>query len=282
MKTGMQRKIALLSGIVFFTLLSWSQVARATDSPFNGVYLGGQLGFVYTLFQHNSNAELDVVTTGATNVFLPVNVDDSASNIGPDIGLHIGYGHVFKRVYLGAEINGDLLTAYVNSHSIPKNGWADAYSTSFFTGRISNTYGIDFRPGFLLSPTSMLYLKGGVQRSHVKGTVTTEFTELPEDLIGKLPPFISSSLSGPSVNKLSASGNVWGWQTGIGYEKRAGKHFSFRVEDLISGYGSVDANELKVVTPSMPFLRRISLHHNADMSIKPYTNVFAISANYYF
>lgn len=278
----LKRKFIAACGVISFIL---STPAFASESVFNGVYLGAQLGFVYALFQHQSNSDLIVNTSTSSNSFLPVPTDDTASNIGPDVGLHLGYGHVFNRFYLGAEINGDLLSASVDSHSLPDSEYADLYSTSFFTGRISNTYGIDLRPGFLLTPNSMLYLKGGVQRSHVSGSATTEFAQLPDKIISALPAFIDpSNFAGPHITKLSGSSHVWGWQTGIGYEIRAGEHFSFRVEDLISGYDSARADLEVQTTPTSRILRRrgVNWEHDADMKIKPYTNVFLIGVGYYF
>ena len=265
----MIKKAAILGAILGFLP---PLACASSDTPFNGLYIGGEVGMVYGQFQHTSNS----VHTGG-NIIPPfqtpdgASADDQASDLGAAAGLHLGYGHVFNRFYLGAEANGDFQTVSVNSHSINSITSSGSVSdvmlpNTTFTGRLTNAYGLTLRPGYLLSPTVMVYLKGGVEGTHLKGSSTTFYP----------------NAAGVSVLSTTASGskNVVGWLAGFGIEKRAANHFGFRAEDLISGYGGVNATT--IVNGNATSFPSTAYTVNNSTHITPFTNTIMIGVDYFF
>ncbi len=251
--------------------------ASAAQSPFDGLYAGGQLGMVYGFFHHTStstvNGNLFYPQTPGFPTGIPLSTSDYSSNLGADAGLHLGYGHVFNRFYLGAEINGDFQTVHANGHSItsdPSN--ADTYANTTYSARLTNGYGVTLRPGYLITPTLMLYAKGGFQGSHFQASSTTLYNNVPGG------PTIGTTASG---SRQSA-----GWQAGFGLEKRAKNHFGFRIEDLFSGYQGISATTQQNFNdptpprhgdpPPPPATITNSTH------IRPFTNTIMVGVDYYF
>lgn len=264
----MIKKLAILGAILLPSLI-WA--APSAPSPFNGLYVGGELGMLYGLFDHTSSS---VITSGSIYPNSPTNAstDYHASNLGAAVGLHLGYGHVFNHLfYLGAEINGDLQTVSVNSHGIVQGGSsAETGANNTFTGRLTNAYGITLRPGYLLTPTLMVYLKGGVQATHLQGSSTTGYD--PTSPV-PAPPVFSTTVSG--------SKNVVGWLAGFGIEKRAANHFGFRAEDLISGYGGMNASLSQTGTLGSGFTGHSYALTNST-HITPFANTIMVGVDYFF
>lgn len=275
----MMKKINCALALLLFSFSGYAVAASSDSSPFDGFYAGAQLGMVYGLFQHTTDATANGSLFQLPEVppSLPqpppfpnnISVSDSASNLGADAGLHAGYGHVFaKKYYLGTEINGDFQTVSVSAHSIVSSPpTADTYATLTYSGRLANTYGIVLRPGYLISPTLMVYLKGGIQGSRLTGSSTAGYGLTPG------APVYSSTTTG--------SKEVMGWVTGIGIEKRASNHFGFRFEDLISGYGGVNASTTQTFSNGRTFPFNKTGVVTNSMHITPYTNVLMAGVDYY-
>lgn len=239
----------------------------ASNTLFNGFYVGAQAGMTTVWSSHDSTSTMTVVKLGGLAPSFSVPVSDDASNIGASGGLHLGYGHVFKRLYLGGEINGDLQSVNIDSHSIPSAQLADSFSTTQFNAKLHNTYGFDLKPGVLLNPSLLLYAKLGVQRSYMDASSSTTFQTIP------------NVTEETFVGKVDDSAHVSGAQGGLGIEKRTAHNFSLYVEDMVTGYSSFSMHNQQAITGTGV---RAGSNIDNKASFKPWSNTLALGVSYYF
>jgi hypothetical protein len=262
-KTALLSTIALMLPIC--TLAATNNVA--SDNLFNGIYLGAQAGTTTVWSSHDSTSTMTVEKGGSLAPSVSVPVSDDASNIGATGGLHLGYGHAFKRIYLGGEFNGQLESVNIDSHSIPSAQLADSFSTTQFTAKLHSTYGFNLKPGVLLTPSVLFYAKIGIQRSYIDASSTTNFQSIP----GVTEQTYVGSVDGSSY--------ITGLQGGLGIEKRTAHNFSIYVEDLLTGYNSSSIDNVQPISGT-------GVHSGSNIENKatftPRSNILVLGASYYF
>lgn len=161
-------------------LAGLTSYAHAQADPFCGFYVGGSLGGTTTSANLGQSTTAGILTGGG----MTLDLDQLLRLDGPESlktdntlkgALFAGYGQNWNRWYLGAEIFIDL-ARYKNHTSVALNGIIDSFEDDAgFTlqtrtqAKLSDFQGgIDLRPGYLLTPQSMLYGRVGVAFSHLK------------------------------------------------------------------------------------------------------------------
>ncbi|MGA7799254.1 MAG: outer membrane beta-barrel protein, partial [Gammaproteobacteria bacterium] len=123
--------------------------AHPTATP-GGFYLGGQVGY----------GALNAATSGGRGTGGGTDVGDMGSH-GPDAGLFAGYGRLFKRWYLGLEVEGDRSRAdfyHIN----------DKADSRTFSLERNNSYGLSARLGYALANGALLYGRLGAARTQFR------------------------------------------------------------------------------------------------------------------
>lgn len=133
------------TGIVSAIVLTMCVAPAAAESEFDGLYLGGHVGYSW----------LDVKTQRAGGL-LPEPVDRILTLDGATYGLFVGWGTAFDAFYLGFEFEYGQLTG--------------EYDESFFNlirqhVEMDRTYGGAVRLGWLPSSNWVLYVRVGAQWS---------------------------------------------------------------------------------------------------------------------
>lgn len=151
--------IALSSAILFCNLTS-------KVNAFDGFYTGAALGGTFSSGSENSIFSLVPTPDTNTRGFI-VNSKHGFKKNGVIGNLFIGYGELCDPLYLGAE-------AFALWSKLRDNTAVSALNTRglLFTteGSINNRslkYGIDLRPGYLLTENSLIYARLGVAYTKV-------------------------------------------------------------------------------------------------------------------
>lgn len=180
--------------------------------------------------------------------------------------LFLGYGKTIKKhYYLGAEVfasmgsfageisnNTGLIQFPVFGVNVSYNGLDKV--------ELKKTYGIDFIPGIIVSPGSMIFLRVGYVNSRFE--LSSFRVDSPAD------PSLATQ---PSFDK-----HKGGIQLGIGDNLAISKHLSLRESYNWEYYGSMSANVLDVVNPTN------GNQQSYTTTIKPQVESFTLAAIYHF
>lgn len=195
--------------------------AGAVDSK-TGAYVGGNVGMA------NTNVKYDYVTGGksvtvAGNVTTVTANDTTAINnlktdagkMNPLFGLFAGYGMQVGTMYFGGEVYGGFDSAKVT----PFDDSATVASQSFWktTVKRTNFYGLAPRLGFFVTPSTMLYVKLGIEGG--KWKVTSKGTGT-----------FTSNDNGVSSRLFSTSKNSISFAPGLGLDAFVTKNLFLRAE----------------------------------------------------
>lgn len=188
-----------MSKFLFYILsisLSTSLFASSFDGFYGGVGAGGSL----TTGEFNSSAK-------GTFDFLPQNFSTDASFASKDVSrrdfpkgeLFFGYSCSRKCLYLGTELFASL-SSYRMTNSAT-GGKSEAGIETLTTTALNKIklniadYGVDLRPGWILSPFTLLYGRVGVafNRLFLKSGLSTQDVTFPPVLIAETLALASSN-----------------------------------------------------------------------------------------
>ncbi|NNM59093.1 MAG: outer membrane beta-barrel protein [Legionellales bacterium] len=209
--------------------------AYASESSFNGLYLGADAGVGLGYFSESGDSSLNI--DERPNIHIPIDapIDSNASNLSGFLGGHLGVGHVFNRFYLGLEANGDFGEVDTTNYAPPTNATGDLTTNIKEDASIKNPYGITLRPGYLLTPSLLLYAQLGVEKAQINTNTLTTFENVP------------TQSDNVYTIQSGSNGSQLGYRAGIGIEDHPSEHLSVRVEYLFTDFGSVSSeNEIPV------------------------------------
>lgn len=240
--------------------------AMAAVSPYNGFYLGAQGGAGLGYFSESSDSTLTVNGRFVPGFTLDAPVSDHASNLSGFIGGQAGVGHVFKRFYLGLEANGDWGSVNTTNYAPPSNQTGDLTTSIKDEASIKNNYGLTLRPGFLITPSLMLYAQLGVENAQIDTNTTTTYENVP-----------TQSNSVYSIES-KTDDNQLGFRAGIGIEEHASEHLSVRVEYLFTDFGTVSSSNTAPITGHL-LLPTSNIEESTQFS--PYLHSVMLGVSYY-
>lgn len=216
---------------------------------FTGFYAGGEGGGIENIANTNS-------LTAASNIFLfrnPIAFDvltnHQRANLwnGSGVGqIHFGYSlpNIPKPWYLSAEIFSDFSSHVMSMSSVASGHYEDIFQTpppaevsQYVVTLWTKTkiklndfeYGIDVKPGFYLTHSSLLY--GRI------GAVINKVDINSNNLLNILYPAAGSNV--PTVSRLDTSfdKNTIGLRLGTGIEQYLAHNFSINMDYIFTDYG---------------------------------------------
>lgn len=210
-------------------------------SPFDGYYVGGSAGGVSTNASQEKSSQFTFNSTAgflfnlASNQSGPVSLKTFNSAIG---ALYAGYGQHWDEYYLGAELFINLANyknhddfSHTNSLDFPlapilvTNNAARTIST-----RLSPfQFGVDLRPGLLITPESMLYARVGVAFAEKTVRVNDNFTG--QTLAGGAVGSFNFSTSAETEKDVAAL------RLGAGVETHICNRWNMRMDYIYTYYG---------------------------------------------
>lgn len=266
---------SLLTGLLL--LMSASVFADQTyPNYFNGLYLGAHAGLGEAIFQQEGSASNQTNFPFAVHQHGVSKNGDATSLLGLG-GIQIGYGSHFNNFYLGAELFADFNDASAetkgkygsNFQFNPPNSPAISANRSYsvnISSRLNNTYGFSLKPGYLLTPDTLLFAEVGVVQGNVKLSTTANL----QDTAGSE----SSSITANESDRKTLTG----YRLGLGVEKYVTRNLTVLASYAFSDYGSfsVDAKKEGLLFGDTP----TTVSSTATTSLK--THAIQIGLNYRF
>lgn len=267
MKKKLLGILALASGFSTLSALAGGPEVVVPETPdyFSGFFVGGTGAFHMTAFNGTSSivATGDIIVTPPPPSPIAVTVfstgtlasnNISTSSFDGYYGVQGGVGKVYDhRWYTGVVGFGEwgsqsqtsnnstqfpIQQVSINGQAIPSSG-GGSYTTAT-TIKLANDYGVAFKPGFLVAPTSMVYGKVGAVWANLKvsnsvtGTTSTTFQPAPGQTVTA-----NGSFSGSS----SSNDNKVALLLGVGFEQFIYKNFiTVNVEYDYANYGHVSTS----------------------------------------
>lgn len=206
-----------------------------STADYCGFYVGGALG------GGSLESTLDGSTQGSTNadeLFLSTFTTPPSQLFKNQFQgtLYLGYAYPWEHLYLGAEA---FITAATdtsmhfdrkttNTTTFPGNppvGWSTESSASITASTCQ--YGVDLRPGFFLTPLTLIYTRVGVAAAEIKVHPTAEF-------VG-----VDFASWGPITTADSA--NVWkaAFRLGLGLEQLLSPSLHLRADYIFTNLRGV-------------------------------------------
>lgn len=237
----MKKQILFLS---LGSIASLNALAAAPNAVFEGLYGGVMGGLVHTKAQTsvNTNTLSDTPFAGSDTDLSssPQNVNQTKnSGIG---ALYLGYGKFINnsRFYMAGEVFGDF--AKRNPASSTYNSLA-GFTPAEYASLATNTqvklnngeFGVDFRPGYLVAPNTLLY--GRIGAAFNKISLTTNNTYV---VAGSKEG--EGSYSYTSTLPVTNTKNALGLRLGLGAEHYLGNNFALTFDYIYTYYGKVTAS----------------------------------------
>ncbi len=226
------------------------------DYGFDGFYVGASVGESITNVTQDQRSLADFNNPNNFGISGPIALKTDNAFKG---AFFVGYGQCWDSLYLGAEAFVDL-SQYKNRNSaesliyqgFPRKNQINTHSTLS-----SLQYGIDLRPGVILTPQSMLYGRVGVAFSDL--TLNTE------------AQFRNSNIQGVNL-PLSEEKDVAALRLGAGLEQHLCPRLNLRLDYIYSYYGRISAGAA-IRGPG-------TLTLESDTNIKVYNNTFMLGMSY--
>lgn len=269
----------VLPGLAFSCLCSVT-FAYQSDSGFDGFYMGASIGGTTTSVNQDMT-----VTVGINSLGGVLNSDNIGFQTGPlslktnnsfKGALYTGFGKCWDAWYLAAEIFVDL-AQYRNLDAIEGDSFETALggATILVTEEQADThtklspfqFGVDLRPGVLLTPTSMLY--GRIGFAYVDLNLNTNAV-----FAGNLPvaPDVWALILPLSVKR-----DVAALRLGGGLEQHICPRLNVRLDYTYTYYGresiSGAVDETFAASGNIFTL-------NTDTSVKVYNNTLMLGLTY--
>lgn len=252
--------VALTSSAVFSASFGNPVVVANEGSPFNGFYIGADIGtaIIQANTIQNFTASGDS-TVGTVLIPMKANVTEK-SLMGQ---LDVAFGYVFKEhYYLGLEGSGSLesLNPKATLAVSDNEGDAEVYSKV----NLNREYALTLNPGFVVQNNTLFYGKAGATWGDFD--VKSGF---------------ESGLSSISGNDFSGSfgtqheGTETGLLLGLGIERFITQHFSLKLEYDYADYGDIHCPP-KILTVNS----NSAVYTNKADSVNNNTILFGV--NYHF
>ncbi|MCX7117353.1 MAG: outer membrane beta-barrel protein [Legionellales bacterium] len=275
-------KSCYLLGLLF--LLSTNAHALPLSSlPFNGLYFGGSIGLQSVAVDQNINSDVGFRVADLFISENPLSTQSKMNHQSVMGAIFAGYGRSFNKLYLGGELmvtdaNYDM--ANRSSTRITQN-FLDVLTiqgTETTSSNISMNpvqVGLFFRPGILLTPTSLLYARLGASYAKVNLSSNTEATKtlLVENIVA-----INTSISSP----MQKSVRLAVFQIGTGIEQAISSAWTARLDYLYSYYGNIQATAQEAVLTSNFENTLTVLTANHSMSSRLNNQVIMLGLSYHF
>lgn len=242
--------IARLLPLTFvMAVLATSAYADAANSVFDGAYLGAGLGGSFTRgdlkAEPNSAADFDPQEGAPPNdISAALSATNTLKRNSFAGNLYAGYGHAWQPLYLGVEAFIKLANYKMNyaaSTTATKTAGGGSYTLTDNLATASEVklnpleFGIDLRPGVLVTPNTLLFGRLGVAFNKLTLNSTTTTSGEYTNGAG-----FTKNFSGAITN--TASKSVPGLRLGLGLEQHLNEHLALRLDYVYTYYGKISTN----------------------------------------
>jgi len=260
----------LLTSVSLFLFFTFNLLAK--NCCFDGFYLGGGISGTILDGRQSGTALGTLSEEGATNFYS----NDLMTNFFGINGageLFGGFGYSCRCLYLGIEVFGQYSpNAPIHDHYRRSQFHFFPAERAFEGIGVNNSvsighwrYGIGLRPGFLLTPSTLLYGRVGFTASKIRYNTDTENV------------FSVADAATPIPFRESLRNHNCFLNFGLGLEKFFLKHFALRLEYLFTNYRSLSSHGTNE-GPSIDAI--LTLDEEARAHLK--THELKLALSYYF
>jgi opacity protein-like surface antigen len=273
MKKKFLKKSALAAALMGIAFMAHA------GSCFDGVYAGLSAGASFNASRQNMDIEATLFnpSDGSPIIEQPYNSNMTVfGNTAPKGALYFGYGKTWENFYLGTELFADISRYHAessgnNTKLIPFETTLQPESETSIdtTSNVSSAqYGIDLRPGILVSCDTLLYARIGVAGAHVTLNSTAAAAGIN---------LLSSSTTLP----LSTGKSVAALRLGVGAEHRFCR-LGLRCDYIFTNYGNISTagSSITEIPESPVGPASFLLANNASAKVTDHTVMLGLS--YYF
>jgi len=246
------------------SLLLLTTAHAGENEQFNGAYLGVSVGGLNTLANISTDSKFssDAPPFTLDEPFATSYRKASSSEINPMWGARLGWGtNVYDSAFwLGFEAFGNFgkKEAGDESYECERGLWTSNYSETTLN---TTEFGLDIRPGVLLTPTSLLYARVGTGYN---------IMHLNADLEG------ADTLEMDLYN----SRKLASLRLGLGFEQKVNCNWAFSVDYIYSYYGGISVSDAGISVQSTETFDPYLLSGSTDVdSVR--TNAVMLGMSYY-
>lgn len=214
-----------LAALVFGLSNGFAPAHASAQDQFNGVYLGTSLGGLATTADMESTGELSY--SGSSEGMDTFSSTSSQTQKKAFWEAHLGYGSRVQDwpLWLGLEVFAGT-TGPALSEDIPAFFEYELSTHSTFSFD-NYEFGIDFRPGLLIRPSTLVYARVGAVFTSLELQGSLDLGEIQEDFQGA---------------NFNSNDNITGLRLGAGVEQKLGCRFSVSADYLYTSYGDISAS----------------------------------------
>jgi opacity protein-like surface antigen len=264
---------SILIGTSFNSYSGENDFATDIDAIFCGFSTGLQVGNSSTIgtLQTLKTANLQFAAIPVGSI-ITVNKQDYLSKNSVAASAFAGYGYNFNSVFFGVEafLKGAQQRMVLNALNSFETDTAIANIQSFSTTKLKALeYGVDFRPGFLLSAQSLLYVRAGVAFNNL--TLTSRNDVQGIDI---------GVASGTNVFFQRNTKKLIGLRFGFGLEQQFSECWTVRVDYVNTNYRRVGISDV-LVTTNLPAPLVGTATFTNDVQARVINNTVSFGLTYY-
>lgn len=208
------------SALLAVTALTAANVfaAGAVDSK-TGAYVGGNVGMA------NTNVKYDFANQNFSQAARKQSTKFDGGKLNPLFGLMAGYGMQVGSMYFGGEIYGGFDSAKVTPYDDSGSGYKGGLWKS--SVKRTNFYGLAGRFGAFITPSTMMYVKLGIEGGKWKTTINPNADTI-NNYVGATNP--TAAQKEASKLSITASKNSISFVPGVGFDMFVNKNLFVRAE----------------------------------------------------
>ncbi len=250
----------------FFSQLPQPENTR----KFRGFYLGSAVGSSMTSTQINNQVSNTANMDGLVIIY-PINTLSTYGDNAVKGVFSVGYGYAWSWLYMGLEGFVDASSYEVNSNNERWNSIANniyLQATTKISSALSDIqFGMDFRPGFLMTSSSLLYARIGTAFSNMSLTAN-HFNTISAGGGGSMQSF-------PLSISQSTNKETLALRLGGGFEQSISANVSLRADYIWTDYGSLS-------TQGFNSSQGGTFTISNQSQVKTTNNTVTLGMNYYF
>lgn len=215
-------------------------MAEAPVASATGFYLGANAGAANTNVKYSYNNNNTLATVGASSATTIAsgkqqNYKAETGSSAPIFGAFAGYGMQVNKMYFG----GELYAGFDSSKLTPMDDSATGSAGGYFktTVQRKNFFGFAPRAGFFITPTTMAYVRLGVEFGKWEVKVDPNFATIDASA------GVTSNQKAASRKQFKNSKNKASFAPGFGFEVFMTKNLFMRAEYSYLFGPSIDVNQ---------------------------------------
>lgn len=219
----MLKKTALLCALCVVS-------APLLAEPFDGFYVGADVGFTQAKFKAKQSSTLDVFNNDEHIIHIPTQNNNTITDNSVIGNFDIGFSKVLKQhVYLGLEASADLQNLEGINNAVLTEQNSELAIPQKTRVQLENEFALTFNPGVVFNKTTLLYGKVGPAWGRFNSRSEASYTQN----LGTVFNTATESSTGSHYET--------GLRLGLGIEHYVADNLSLKLEFINTNYYTIDS-----------------------------------------